>query len=571
MAADGTTRWRLRRLGPSASCANVCDVMRLKNGITRFGRSLDNDFYLDSKTHKNFISRHHAEIRFTKINGKPEFVLYDHGLNGTFINDVRMEKSCVLKEGDKITFGHTNGFKIDPGQHSKQPNSEFQFTFEKLDDDDNDDDSDESSDDSGPESDSNPQNDHLCNRNLYNSPEYDRSQCWQQGQVQKNNLNITKKSDCDQDATVEFAKGSIKNNTKPRSPRGKKGNNILLGDICANNIGKNDHMLKTGSASKRQNGLNNVKDENLEPPVLKNQTTLCYSDNDKSDDSRESSSGQSSESETNTNSDKSEDKSSSSDSEPELTIDTSVKQPVSAPKTRRKTASARKRRPAQTTPKRTVTKKPPVPINSKSKTKTKAATTRVDNSLNNKSKNTKEPPPPVNHNINSPSRRILFNKTSPANGKSDSIKSDIFGDPYDFNSDEESVEVSVEPPKGKNNSKKISSQSDVIESTKTAASMNKNGKTAIKNNKPAVNSKRKKPAVAPKRNNKRAKASSDDYGDEIIWYEGETCTSDNCLRPSDKTVEWVQCDDCDQWYHTMCVGAIYAAVKDTQMEFHCGC
>ena len=33
----------------------------------------------------------------------------------------------------------------------------------------------------------------------------------------------------------------------------------------------------------------------------------------------------------------------------------------------------------------------------------------------------------------------------------------------------------------------------------------------------------------------------------------------------------VQCDDCDQWYHTVCAGCRYEDVKDSNSEFHCGC
>ena len=33
----------------------------------------------------------------------------------------------------------------------------------------------------------------------------------------------------------------------------------------------------------------------------------------------------------------------------------------------------------------------------------------------------------------------------------------------------------------------------------------------------------------------------------------------------------VQCDDCDGWYHTMCVGANYNQLKDSDARFNCGC
>lgn len=40
-------------------------------------------------------------------------------------------KTCTLEVGDKITFGHTNGYKIQPGSYAEQPHSEFQFEVRK--------------------------------------------------------------------------------------------------------------------------------------------------------------------------------------------------------------------------------------------------------------------------------------------------------------------------------------------------------------------------------------------------------------------------------------------------------
>ncbi|KAK3611381.1 hypothetical protein CHS0354_036576 [Potamilus streckersoni] len=124
--------YQLRRIGPPASVENVCDVMRLKIGTTKFGRSQTNDFYLDSAHLRNFISRKHAEVVGEIENGEIKFVFHDMGLNGTFVNDVRMDGIHILEEGDKITFGHTNGYKIKPGQYASQSSSEFQFVFEKV-------------------------------------------------------------------------------------------------------------------------------------------------------------------------------------------------------------------------------------------------------------------------------------------------------------------------------------------------------------------------------------------------------------------------------------------------------
>ncbi|WAR15629.1 hypothetical protein MAR_005734, partial [Mya arenaria] len=103
--------YQLVRIGPTATCNKVPDVMRLELGLTRIGRGQHNDFYLDSLVLKNFISRSHVEI-FGKKNENGE-----------------THKTCILELGDKITFGHTNGYKIQPGSYAEQPTSEFQFEF----------------------------------------------------------------------------------------------------------------------------------------------------------------------------------------------------------------------------------------------------------------------------------------------------------------------------------------------------------------------------------------------------------------------------------------------------------
>ena len=69
----------------------ICFLSRLKLGLTRIGRGQHNDYFLDSLILKNFISRSHVEIFGKKNeNGEVEFTLNDKGLNGTFINDIRV-------------------------------------------------------------------------------------------------------------------------------------------------------------------------------------------------------------------------------------------------------------------------------------------------------------------------------------------------------------------------------------------------------------------------------------------------------------------------------------------------
>ncbi|XP_078073366.1 transcription factor 19 [Mustelus asterias] len=54
-------------------------------------------------------------------------------------------------------------------------------------------------------------------------------------------------------------------------------------------------------------------------------------------------------------------------------------------------------------------------------------------------------------------------------------------------------------------------------------------------------------------------------------YTAEQCAAERCQLPQEDTVEWVQCDDCDAWYHVACVGCNYTAMKEASAEFHCGC
>lgn len=53
--------------------------------------------------------------------------MYDTSLNGTYVNDVRIKESHILKDGDKIAFGHLRGALIDPGEIAVQKETEFLF------------------------------------------------------------------------------------------------------------------------------------------------------------------------------------------------------------------------------------------------------------------------------------------------------------------------------------------------------------------------------------------------------------------------------------------------------------
>ncbi|TFJ96452.1 glutamate formiminotransferase [Platysternon megacephalum] len=48
----------------------------------------------------------------------------------------------------------------------------------------------------------------------------------------------------------------------------------------------------------------------------------------------------------------------------------------------------------------------------------------------------------------------------------------------------------------------------------------------------------------------------------------EPCAASRCHLPQDETVQWVQCDGCDAWFHVACVGCSYSAVQEA--DFRCG-
>ncbi|XP_053618891.1 lysine-specific demethylase 5 isoform X2 [Plodia interpunctella] len=67
--------------------------------------------------------------------------------------------------------------------------------------------------------------------------------------------------------------------------------------------------------------------------------------------------------------------------------------------------------------------------------------------------------------------------------------------------------------------------------------------------------------VSARRSSSSSQSSADD---------DEDCAAADCLRPTGKEVDWVQCDGgCDQWFHMHCVGLSRAALRDDD-EYVCG-
>ena len=75
-------------------------IFRLKEGTVTFGRNQKNDYFLDSRRLKNFISRTHAEITGYHGDSGLEYKIREQGLNGTFINDIRV----ITFYRTKVTF-----------------------------------------------------------------------------------------------------------------------------------------------------------------------------------------------------------------------------------------------------------------------------------------------------------------------------------------------------------------------------------------------------------------------------------------------------------------------------------
>uniref|UniRef100_A0A4W4HGJ3 FHA domain-containing protein n=1 Tax=Electrophorus electricus TaxID=8005 RepID=A0A4W4HGJ3_ELEEL len=54
----------------------------------------------------------------------------------------------------------------------------------------------------------------------------------------------------------------------------------------------------------------------------------------------------------------------------------------------------------------------------------------------------------------------------------------------------------------------------------------------------------------------------------------EPCAAVHCRLPQQDTVQWVQCDDCDAWYHLDCLPHDRnqaSFLVDPSADFHCGC
>lgn len=64
----------------------------------------------------------------------------------------------------------------------------------------------------------------------------------------------------------------------------------------------------------------------------------------------------------------------------------------------------------------------------------------------------------------------------------------------------------------------------------------------------------------------------DEEDEEATGGAVEPCAAPRCLLPQQDTVQWIQCDVCDAWYHIDCLHVDRKKLlKDPNADFHCGC
>ncbi|XP_028254083.1 transcription factor 19 [Parambassis ranga] len=64
----------------------------------------------------------------------------------------------------------------------------------------------------------------------------------------------------------------------------------------------------------------------------------------------------------------------------------------------------------------------------------------------------------------------------------------------------------------------------------------------------------------------------DEEDDEVTTGAVEPCAATRCRLPQQDTVQWIQCDVCDAWYHIDCLHVDRKKLlRDPNADFHCGC
>ncbi|TFJ99073.1 Nuclear GTPase SLIP-GC [Platysternon megacephalum] len=125
----GLNQCHLRSIGRKACVSGVAEVIHFYKAVTLIGRNKDVvDYFISCPVseRRDYISRTHARV----IRTNDTYRLVDSSLTGVYVNDVRINGTISLQEGDTVTFGHPAGNGIRPGTQVRQPNSEFYFLFE---------------------------------------------------------------------------------------------------------------------------------------------------------------------------------------------------------------------------------------------------------------------------------------------------------------------------------------------------------------------------------------------------------------------------------------------------------
>ncbi|XP_046572175.1 uncharacterized protein LOC124280324 [Haliotis rubra] len=579
---EGET-WQIRRVGPAATCRNVLNIMKLKIGINTFGRSPNNDFFLDSKILKNFISRHHAVIiGETREGGSDVFFLQEKGLNGTFINDVRIKGSSILTEGDKITFGHTNGYKIEPGQYSRQPHSEFQFVFEKFQK------RNELTKQQGLDSVEYHQTRTCCGtRKLPSSPEYDRSECCDT--VDKQGALRTSRSP------------TIQEHTLPASPQMpvicreendlERGRLKNISSVCPNqNL---CHVQKSPPTPEVPHFVEEVEVQGAANSIeshaecfVGNCGNVCEVDQSnqcKSPVLTNGNSGEASSQDDNLDSPKDfvtdiqeeldtfQKKSNFSDdcelnkSENENGFEVPVSKTDVSPCKQGVTSFEPCETKGPTNPKRMCNSRPNSAKSSSSydecdgDVKGGRNIWSIMSDSNDETMKDSSAPSPVGESSFDQSDDPVTHQQDESFDNPTNNHTLGFGQPY-FTDGVQNSHFRKDHD-GETNS--MFSEDSDSKSSDTRTS-NQSGSNP--------NKRRKARRFAPRTKRTRMRMKNDEKLEEgVEWYEEETCAAQDCSKPTDRRVQWVQCDDCDKWFHTVCAGCRYDDIKDSTKQFHCGC
>ncbi|CAH8506202.1 unnamed protein product [Dicrocoelium dendriticum] len=88
------------------------------------------DYPIESCINARMISRNHATIERSARGGS---ILYDHSMNGTYVNYTRVVGGVTLKHGDIVCFGHLNGAKLKPGEKVSLFYSDLKYRVELSD------------------------------------------------------------------------------------------------------------------------------------------------------------------------------------------------------------------------------------------------------------------------------------------------------------------------------------------------------------------------------------------------------------------------------------------------------